>query len=95
MTRQGYNVKCYKINNYGHITSDCKLLNHSMKTSTPNIHKGNLRKIWKEKPIEEKEIKCGSSICSDIGCSSNISKNKTKPIVLNKDNCYGEFTLRT
>ena len=86
MTRQEYNVKCYKCNNYGHIASDYELLNHSMKTSTPNIHKGNLRKIWKERPIEENEIKCRTSICSNIGCSSNISNNHTKPLVWKKDN---------
>ena len=34
--------------------------------------------------MEEKEIKCGSSICSDIRCSRSISKNKTNHFVLIK-----------
>ena len=50
-----YNIECYKCNNYGDKSSNCKLLECTIKTNTSNFLKEKHKKIWKEK---QKETKC-------------------------------------
>jgi hypothetical protein len=49
---QDYNFECYKCNNYGHESSECRLSKYDKKINIPNN-----QKVWKKKQIKKTECK--------------------------------------
>ena len=73
-----HNVKCYKCNNYGHITHDCRsMIKYSTKENIDIIYK----KVQKNKPEGQKEEACGLVLYKNYESSWLMIGNQSKSLI--------------
>jgi hypothetical protein len=51
---QSYDIECYKCNNHGHITRECKLMTPTENNTGKRFQDKEQRKVWKKKEIVER-----------------------------------------